>query len=198
LIRSPSVFTGLIEEMGRYEGHDGDRYRIRASLVLEDAKVGDSISVSGCCLTVVACTPELWETDITAETLSRTTFGFLRPGDLVNLERPVRARDRLGGHVVQGHVDAIGEVLAPPPDLKVRIPPDLTRYCVEKGSIAVDGVSLTIFDVGNDSFAVAVIPHTSEVTTIGRRVPGDNVNIEVDIAAKQIEKLLSPYVAKLK
>jgi riboflavin synthase len=197
LIRSPIVFTGLIEEMGSYEGHDGDRYRIRASLVLEDTKVGDSISVNGCCLTVVACTPELWETDITAETLSRTTFGFLRPGDLVNLERPVRASDRLGGHLVQGHVDAIGEVLAPPPDLKVRIPSDLTRYCVEKGSIAVDGVSLTIFDVDIDSFAVAVIPHTSEVTTIGRRVPGDKVNIEVDIAAKQIEKLLSPYVAKL-
>ena len=191
------MFTGLIEEMGSYEGHDGDRYRIRASLVLEDTKVGDSISVNGCCLTVVACTPELWETDITAETLSRTTFGFLRPGDLVNLERPVRASDRLGGHLVQGHVDAIGEVLAPPPDLKVRIPSDLTRYCVEKGSIAVDGVSLTIFDVDIDSFAVAVIPHTSEVTTIGRRVPGDKVNIEVDIAAKQIEKLLSPYVAKL-
>ncbi|MFZ2058237.1 MAG: riboflavin synthase [Acidimicrobiales bacterium] len=191
------MFTGLIEEMGSYEGHDGDRYRIRASLVLEDAEVGDSISVNGCCLTVVACTPGLWETDITAETLSRTTFGFLRPGDLVNLERPVRASDRLGGHVVQGHVDAIGEVLAPAPDLRVRIPPDLTRYCVEKGSIAVDGVSLTVFDVGNDSFAVAVIPHTSEVTTIGRRVPGDKVNIEVDVAAKQIEKLLSPYVAKL-
>jgi riboflavin synthase len=165
--------------------------------VLEDAEAGDSISVNGCCLTVVACTPELWETDITAETLSRTTFGLLRPGDLVNLERPVRASDRLGGHLVQGHVDAIGEVLAPPPDLKVRIPSDLTRYCVEKGSIAVDGVSLTIFDVDIDSFAVAVIPHTSEVTTIGRRVPGDKVNIEVDIAAKQIEKLLSPYVAKL-
>jgi riboflavin synthase len=197
LLRSPGVFTGLIEEMGSYEGHDGDRYRIRASLVLEDAEVGDSISVNGCCLTVVACTPGLWETDITAETLSRTTFGFLRPGDLVNLERPVRASDRLGGHVVQGHVDAIGEVLAPAPDLRVRIPPDLTRYCVEKGSIAVDGVSLTVFDVGNDSFAVAVIPHTSEVTTIGRRVPGDKVNIEVDVAAKQIEKLLSPYVAKL-
>ena len=191
------MFTGLIEEMGTYEGHDGDRHRIRAPFVLEDAEAGDSISVNGCCLTVVACTPELWETDITAETLSRTTFGLLRPGDLVNLERPVRASDRLGGHLVQGHVDAIGEVSSPPPDLKVRIPPDLTRYCVEKGSIAVDGVSLTVFDVGDDSFAVAVIPHTSEVTTIGRRVPGDKVNIEVDIAAKQIEKLLSPYVAKL-
>jgi riboflavin synthase len=191
------VFTGLVEEVGTYEGHDGDRYRIAASLVLEDAEVGDSISVNGCCLTVVACTSGYWETELTAETLSRTTFGLLQPGDLVNLERSVRATDRLGGHILQGHVDAIGEVTAAPPDLKVRIPPELTRYCVEKGSIAVDGVSLTIFDIGQDSFAVAVIPHTSEVTTLGLRVPGDRVNIEVDIAAKQIEKLLSPYLAKL-
>jgi riboflavin synthase len=98
---------------------------------------------------------------------------------------------------VQGHVDAIGEVLVPPPNLRVRIPAELTRYCVEKGSIAVDGVSLTIFDVGPDSFTVAVIPHTADVTTIGRRVPGDKVNIEVDVAAKQIEKLLSPYIERL-
>jgi riboflavin synthase len=198
LVRSASVFTGLVEEMGTYDSHDGDRYRIRASLVLDDAKVGDSVAVNGCCLTVVARTAELFETQVTAETISRTTFGLLRPGDLVNLERPVRPSDRLGGHIVQGHVDAVGEVIAAPPDLEVRIPPDLTRYCVEKGSIAVDGVSLTIFDVDHDSFGVAVIPHTSQVTTIGRRVPGDKVNIEVDIAAKQIEKLLSPYLAKLK
>ena len=197
LVRSASVFTGLVEEMGTYLGHEGDRYRIRASLVLEDAKVGDSISVNGCCTTVVACSSETWETQLTPETLSRTTLGLLEPGDTVNLERPVRLSDRLGGHVVQGHVDGIGEVTAGPPDLRVRIPPDLIRYCVEKGSIAVDGVSLTIFDVDQDSFAVAVIPHTSEVTTLGRRVPGDKVNIEVDVAAKQIEKLLGPYLVKL-
>ncbi len=191
------MFTGLIEEMGTYLDHDGDRYRIRASLVLQDTKVGDSISVNGCCTTVVACDAETWETQLTPETLGRTTFGLLKPGDAVNLERPVRLSDRLGGHVVQGHVDGIGEVTAAAPDLKVRIPRELIRYCVEKGSIAVDGVSLTIFDVGQDSFAVAVIPHTSEVTTLGRRIPGDKVNIEVDIAAKQIEKLLSPYLAKL-
>jgi riboflavin synthase len=191
------MFTGLVEEMGTYIGHDGDRYRIRASLVLEDAKVGDSVSVNGCCTTVVACDAEIWETQVTAETLSRTTLGLLQPGDAVNLERPVRVSDRLGGHIVQGHVDGIGEVTAGPPDLRVKIPPDLIRYCVEKGSIAVDGVSLTIFDIDQDSFAVAVIPHTSEVTTLGRLVPGDKVNIEVDVAAKQIEKLLSPYLAKL-
>ena len=192
------MFTGLIEEVGTYEGHEGDRHRIRASLVLEDAKVGDSISVNGCCLTVVARTPQLWEAQVTAETLSRTTLGLLQPGDPVNLERALRASDRLGGHIAQGHVDAIGEVLAAPPELRVRIPSELTRYCVEKGSITVDGVSLTIFDVGDDSFSVAIIPHTSQVTTIGRRVPGDKVNIEVDLAAKQIEKLLSPYIASLK
>jgi len=191
------VFTGLIEEMGTYLGHDGDRHRIRASLVLEEAKVGDSIAVNGCCLTVVALSHDTWETEITPETISRTTFSELQPGDPVNLERPVRATDRLGGHVVQGHVDAIGEVTAAPPDLEVRIPPDLIRYCVEKGSVAIDGVSLTIFDIRDDSFSIAVIPHTSEVTTIGRRRSGDKVNVEVDVAAKQIEKLLSPYLAKL-
>lgn len=115
----------------------------------------------------------------------------------MNLERPVRASDRLGGHILQGHVDTIGEVTAGPPDLRVHIPAELTRYCVEKGSIAVDGVSLTIFDVGSDRFAIAIIPHTSQVTTIGLRVPGDKVNIEVDVTAKLIEKLLSPYLAKL-
>jgi len=192
------MFTGLIEEMGSYIGHDGDRYQIGATAVLEDAKVGDSIAVNGCCVTVIGRTSEIFETEVTPETLSRTTFGLLRPGDAVNLERPVRASDRLGGHVVQGHVDAIGEVTAGPPDLKVRIPADLMRYCVEKGSIAIDGVSLTIFDVGSDGFTVAVIPHTSLATTIGRRVPGDKVNIEVDVAAKQIEKLISPYLAKLR
>jgi riboflavin synthase len=192
------MFTGLIEEMGTYEGHDGDRYRIKASRVLEDAKIGDSISVNGCCVTVVGRSTEHWETEITAETLSRTTFGLLQPGDLVNLERSVRASDRLGGHIAQGHVDAVGEVLAASPNLRVRVPADLTRYCVEKGSVAVDGVSLTIFDVDQDSFAVAVIPHTAQETTIGRRVPGDRVNIEVDIVAKQVEKLLGPYIAQLK
>ena len=197
MVRSAGVFTGLVEEMGTYVGHDGDRYRIRASVVLEGAEVGDSISVNGCCTTLVACAAGTWETQVTVETLSRTTFGLLEPGDPVNLERPVRVSDRLGGHVVQGHVDGIGEVTAAAPDLRVKIAPELIRYCVEKGSIAVDGVSLTIFDVDEDSFSVAVIPHTAEVTTLGRRMPGDKVNIEVDVAAKQIEKLLAPYLAKL-
>ncbi|MGD0874468.1 MAG: riboflavin synthase [Acidimicrobiales bacterium] len=191
------MFTGIIEELGTYVGHDGDRYTIGASLVLQGAKVGDSIAVNGCCMTVVALSPETWETQASPETVSRTTFAYLKPGDAVNLERPVRLSDRLGGHVVQGHIDGIGEVTAAAPDLRVRIDRDLIRYCVEKGSIAVDGVSLTIFDIDDDSFSVAVIPHTSQVTTLGRVVPGDKVNIEVDIASKQIEKLLSPYLAKL-
>jgi len=191
------VFTGLVEEVGTYDGREGDRLRIRASLVLEDARIGDSIALNGCCLTVVARTLETWEADVSAETLSRTALGLLRTGDGVNLERALRVGDRLGGHITQGHVDAVGEVLAAAPDLRVRIPPGLTRYCVEKGSITVDGVSLTIFDVDEDNFRVAVIPHTMEMTTIGRRVPGDKVNIELDVVAKQIEKLISPYLAKL-
>ncbi len=197
--RLENVFTGLIEEMGTYLGHDGDRYRLKADTVLKDAQIGDSIAVNGCCVTVISLSPaeQIWETELTAETLDRTTFGLLEPGDGVNLERPVRAADRLGGHILQGHVDAIGEVLAGAPDLKVRIPADLMRYCVEKGSIAIDGVSLTLFGLTSDSFSVAIIPHTSEVTTIGRRVPGDKVNIEVDVAAKLIEKLISPYLTKL-
>lgn len=191
------MFTGLIEEMGIYAGREGDRYRIKASFVLEDAKIGDSISVNGCCLTVVELESDLWKAEVTPETLKRTNLGLLEPGEPVNLERALRVGDRLGGHMTQGHVDAVGEVLAGPPELRVKIPADLNRYCVEKGSIAVDGVSLTIFDVGRDSFAVAVIPHTAAVTTIGRRMPGDKVNIEVDLTAKQIEKLLTPYLPQL-
>jgi riboflavin synthase len=191
------VFTGLIEEMGTYLGHEGDRYGIRAKSVLEDIAIGDSVAVNGCCVTVVSFTEEIWETELTKETLERTTFGLLSPGDAINLERPVRASDRLGGHILQGHVDAIGEVTAGPPDLRVRIPAELMRYCVEKGSIGIDGVSLTLFDLDEDSFTIAIIPHTSEVTTIGLRKPGDKVNIEVDVAAKLIEKLISPYLTKL-
>lgn len=191
------MFTGLIEEMGTYLGHEGDRYGIRAKSVLEDIAIGDWVAVNGCCVTVVSFTEEIWETELTKETLERTTFGLLSPGDAINLERPVRASDRLGGHILQGHVDAIGEVTAGPPDLRVRIPAELMRYCVEKGSIGIDGVSLTLFDLDEDSFTIAIIPHTSEVTTIGLRKPGDKVNIEVDVAAKLIEKLISPYLTKL-
>ena len=191
------MFSGIVEEMGVLLRVDHGRYRFGSSLVAGDLGVGDSVAVNGACLTIVDRAPGWLESDVSPETLRRTTLGTLEAGDPVNLERPVRLADRLSGHVVQGHVDAVGDVRAPAPDLRVRIPPELMRYCVEKGSIAVDGVSLTIFDLDRESFSVAVIPYTAEHTTLGARSAGDRVNIEVDLTAKQIEKLLAPYVAKL-
>ena len=191
------MFTGLVEELGSFLGKVEGRYRFRASTVLEGSELGASIAVNGSCLTLVEAGPDWWETDVSAETAGRTTIGLLEPGDPVNFERAVRVSDRLGGHVTQGHVDAVGEILAPVPDLRVRIPAELMRYCVEKGSITVDGVSLTIFDLDDDSFTVAVIPHTAAVTTLGSKLAGDSVNIEVDVAGKYFEKLLAPYLARL-
>jgi riboflavin synthase len=187
------VFTGLVEELGRVKARSGDRLEIEASLVLEDAKIGDSTAVNGCCLTVVALGPSSWEADVTEETFGRTNLGELEAGDPVNLERPVRLSDRLGGHLVQGHVDAVGEILQPVPDLAIRMPAGLGRYVVEKGSITVDGVSLTVVEVTDDRFTVAIIPHTAEVTTLGYKGPGDRVNLEVDVMAKYAEKLLEGY-----
>ena len=183
------MFTGLIEELGSLAGRDDHRFTFAAEVVTTDAKVGDSIAVNGCCLTVVALDPGRWSADVVDETLSRTTLGDLRPGDPVNLERPVRPSDRLGGHVVQGHVDGLGEVVAAGSDLVVRTSD--TRYLVEKGSVAVDGVSLTVAEVHDDRFRVAVIPHTAEVTTLGALQPGDKVNLEFDIFAKYVERLLA-------
>ena len=184
------MFTGIVEELGRVVARDDGRFTFEAKVVTEDAAVGDSIAVNGCCLTVVALGNDTWEADAVAETLSRTNLDDLRPGDPVNLERPVRAQDRLGGHIVQGHVDAVGTVVTAAPDLRVRIPSTLLRYVVPKGSITVDGCSLTVVDTFDDGFTVAVIPHTAEVTTLGLRAPGDRVNVEVDIVAKYIERLL--------
>ena len=182
------MFTGLIEELGAVRSRDGRRFSFAAEIVTGDAKVGDSIAVNGCCRTVVERGPGWWSADVVEETLARTTRGRLRDGDPVNLERPVRLSDRLGGHVVQGHVDGVGRIESPAPDLVVATPD--TRYVVEKGSIAVDGVSLTVVDVDDGGFQVAVIPHTAEVTTLGRRRPGDEVNVEFDILAKYVERLL--------
>ncbi|MFL2986281.1 MAG: riboflavin synthase [Candidatus Poriferisodalaceae bacterium] len=184
------MFTGLIEELGSFVANEGDRYRFAAEQVIEGTEIDDSISVNGCCLTVVALGDSWWEADVVAETIERTALGNLRPGDPVNLERAVRYSDRLGGHMVQGHVDGMGTVLTPGPDLRICIPENLSRYLVEKGSITVDGVSLTCFDVRDGAFAVALIPHTLEVTTLGSYVEGDNVNIEVDVIAKYVERLL--------
>jgi riboflavin synthase len=183
------MFTGLIEELGSLASRHGARFTFAAELVITDANIGDSIAVNGCCLTVVALTSTEWAADVVDETLSRTTLGGLAPGDPVNLERPVRLSDRLGGHVVQGHVDGVGEVVAPAPDLVVATPD--TRYLVEKGSVAVDGVSLTVAEVGENRFRVAIIPHTAEVTTLGRLQAGDRVNLEFDILAKYVERLLA-------
>jgi riboflavin synthase len=185
------MFTGIVEELGRVDRQEGGRIRIGARKVLDGSHLGDSIAVDGCCITVVAQGDGWWEADLSDETLGRTTLGQRRPGDAVNLERPVRLQDRLGGHIVQGHVDAVGEIVAPAPNLAVRMPRDLLRYVVEKGSIAVDGISLTVVAVTGDGFTVAVIPHTMDVTTLGTKGPGDQVNLEVDVTVKYVERLLA-------
>lgn len=184
------MFTGIIEELGRLRAREGRRFTFAADRVLGDAELGSSISVNGCCLTVVDIGRGWWAAEVVGETLARTTLADLAPGDPVNLERPVRLADRLGGHLVQGHVDAVGEITAPVPDLRVRVPAPLRRYLVEKGSVAVDGCSLTVAGVDDDGFAVAIVPHTAAVTTLGRRRPGDRVNIEVDVVAKYVETLV--------
>jgi len=188
------MFTGIVEELGTVVSRSGAKLRIGASTVLDDVVMGASIAVNGCCLTVVAWGDGWWEADVTDESYSRTNLGGLRPGDRVNLERPVRLEDRLGGHLVQGHVDSVGSVVSAAPDLRVELPAELTRYVVEKGSITVDGVSLTVVDPRPDSFGVAVIPHTMEMTTLGHRRPGDAVNLEVDVMAKYAEKLLGGFL----
>jgi riboflavin synthase len=193
---SSDVFTGIVEELGRVERRDGSRLRIAAGRVLEGAELGASIAVNGCCLTVVASDfATWWEADVSDETYSRTNLGMLAPGSPVNLERPLALGARLGGHIVLGHVDLVGTVVQPVPDLVVRLPRDVMHLLVEKGSITVDGVSLTAFDLTADTFRVAVIPHTAEVTTLGARRPGDAVNIEMDVLAKHVERLTSAHRA---
>jgi len=188
------MFTGIVEELGSVAALNGARVRLTASLVLGDVKMGSSIAVNGCCLTAVAWGDDWWEADVSDETFKRTSLGSLITGAPVNLERPVRLEDRLGGHLVQGHVDAVGVVVAPVPDLRIQMPSELTKYVVEKGSITVDGVSLTVVDALDDGFTVAVIPHTAEVTTLGSRRVGELVNLEVDVMAKYAEKLLAGHL----
>lgn len=187
------MFTGIVEELGQLESLEDGRLRIAATRVVEDASIGDSIAVNGCCLTVVAFGDDWWEADVSDETISRTSIRSLESGDGINLERAVKMSDRLGGHLVQGHVDGVGEIVEPVPDLRVRVPESLTRYLVEKGSVTVDGVSLTVVDALDDGFTVAIIPHTADVTTLGARRPGDLVNIEVDVMAKYVERLMAAY-----
>lgn len=187
------MFTGIVEELGTVVSREGPRLRVGATTVLEDVAMGASIAVNGCCLTVVGWDRAAgwWEADVVEETFARTALGSLAPGHRVNLERPVRLIDRLGGHLVQGHVDGVGEIVTAAPDLRVRTDPALLRYVVEKGSITVDGISLTVVEAGDDSFTVAVIPHTMEVTTLGQKGPGDLVNLEMDVTAKYVERLLA-------
>jgi riboflavin synthase len=197
------MFTGIVEELGRLRAttvRDGvTRMVFDAGIVTEGSAIGDSISVNGCCLTVVELGPGRWEADTVGETLARTNLGRLVPGDPVNLERPVRPDGRLGGHLVQGHVDGVGVVVSPAPDLRVRAPGTVARYLVEKGSVTVDGCSLTVVEVIDDVFSVAIIPHTAAVTTLGAKAVGDEVNLEADVIAKYVERLLraglpTPYV----
>ena len=196
------MFTGIIEELGRVRAIDrregGARLEIAATTVVADARVGDSISVNGCCLTVVDSGDGWWAGDVVIETLERTALGSLEAGEPVNLERPLRMSDQLGGHLVQGHVDAVGHVAAKSPlaDGSTRFtfsaPPDVLRYVVRKGSVAIDGISLTVASLGDDTFDVAVIPHTLAVTTLGHKEQGAAVNLEADLIAKYVERLLVP------
>jgi riboflavin synthase len=194
------VFTGLVEELGQVVAveHQGDAVRltVRGPLVLADARPGDSIAVNGTCLTVVERADDTFTADVMGETLARTSLRVAVPGRPVNLERPLRLGDRLGGHLVQGHVDGVGEVLHRVPGehwevVRVALPTSVARYVVEKGSIAVDGVSLTVSAVGADWFEVSLIPTTLAATTLGTVQPGDPVNLEVDVLAKYTERLLA-------
>ena len=186
------MFTGIVEDLGSVVSVTGSRIVVRGPLVTSDAAYGASIAVNGCCLTVAGLDGETFAADVMAETFARTSLGALREGDPVNLERPLRADGRLGGHVVQGHVDATGTIESHDGGVvRVGIPGDLARYVVEKGSIAVDGISLTVVEAGDASFTVSLIPATLALTTLGHRGPGDPVNIEVDVLAKHVERLLA-------
>src|SRR5690349_17598456 len=198
------MFTGIVEELGTVEAveeqEDALRLSIRAGTVLEGTGLGDSISVNGCCLTVAERTDGTWTADVMQETLDKTSLYGVRPGDRVNLERAVTADKRLGGHIVQGHVDGVGTVVSRSPSehwevVEISLPTELSRYLVDKGSITVDGVSLTVVEAGDDRFTVSLIPETLARTTLGSRQPGDRVNLEVDIIAKYVERLL-PYQDK--
>ncbi len=193
------MFTGIIEELGVVErmdtGPDGARVFVRAASLLDGAHPGESIAVNGVCLTMTSADRGVFTADLSPETLRRTTLGTLRGGEPVNLERPLRVDQRLGGHIVQGHVDGVGTIAdarAEGDGVWMEIAPHATllSYLVEKGSIAVDGVSLTVARLSDGVFAVALIPHTLAATTLGQRRTGDQVNIEVDILAKYVQKLL--------
>ena len=194
------MFTGIIEELGTVDSlvkqTAGARLRVRCAGVLEDLKQGSSIAVNGVCLTVVELGGDSFAADLAPETLRRSNLGDLSAGSRVNLERPLSPTDRLSGHIVQGHVDGTGEFLSLDPVgdenwwLKLRIPPDLDRYLVFKGSSAIDGITLTIASLEDGVMGVTIIPHTYQMTSLGTHKPGDRVNLECDVLAKHVEKLL--------
>jgi riboflavin synthase len=185
------MFTGIVEELGTVRAFVDGRLEILAAEITHGLEIGASVAVNGCCLTAVEIGDVGFAADVVAETLSRTNLGDLSEGSPVNLERPMRVDGRLDGHIVQGHVDATGEVRSPAPDLFVSAPDSILGYLVEKGSITVDGVSLTVAGIEEGAFRVAVIPHTAAVTTLGARRPGERVNLEVDVVAKYVERLLA-------
>jgi riboflavin synthase len=198
------MFTGIIEHVGRVEflntaldgAAQGARLRVHAGPLAASLAVSNSIAVNGCCLTVVEITGEAFAADLSSETLRRTSFAEIKPGTRLNLERPLTAGKEFGGHFVQGHVDGIGRVTRWEADganwwLGVRVPQELARYVAMKGSIAIDGISLTINEVDGRRFGVNLIPHTIEVTTLGNRKVGDAVNIEVDLVARYVERLFA-------
>jgi riboflavin synthase len=188
------MFTGIIEEIGSVRAARAGKLEIAAQKVLEDTRLGDSIAVNGVCLTVTALSPDSLSVEVMPETLRRTNLVALRPGDRVNLERPLAVGGRFGGHFVQGHIDGVGRVLSVTPQgeaflLKFEALPGIMRYVVEKGFIAVDGVSLTVVQCNSTSFGVSIVRYTLENTTLGMRRKGDTVNLEVDIIAKYVERL---------
>jgi riboflavin synthase len=198
------MFTGIVEELGEIvtieQGADSAVLRVRGPLVVSDATHGASISVNGVCLTVVEHDTESFSVDVMAETLSRSSLGQLVPGSRVNLERAMSATNRFGGHIVQGHVDGTAHILERTPGdrwevVRFTLPAQVARYVVEKGSITVDGVSLTVSAVDDESFSVSLIPTTLGLTTLGHKGVGDPVNLEVDVIAKYVERLLAPSAA---
>jgi len=197
------MFTGIVREMGTVAAFDGSRLVVAALETAPGVDVGDSVSVAGVCLTVVEAVDGRLAFDVVPETLARTALGRLETGEVVNVEPSLRVGDQLGGHLVQGHVDAVGRVRATlaltslPESRRVWVdaPENVVRYCVEKGSIAVDGVSLTVAALDDEGFEVALIPHTLEVTTLGRLEAGDEVNLEVDQLAKFVERLVAPRLS---
>ncbi|MEY2226579.1 MULTISPECIES: riboflavin synthase [Streptomyces] len=200
------MFTGIVEELGEVTAveqlEEASRFRLRGPLVTEDAKHGDSIAVNGVCLTVVETAAGEFTADVMQETLNRSSLGALTTGSRVNLERPMALGGRLGGHLVQGHVDGTGEIISRTPSehweiVKVALPKNLSRYVVEKGSITVDGVSLTVVEAAADWFTISLIPTTLALTTLGIKQSGDPVNLEVDVLAKYVERLLAAGVNPL-